>query len=360
MLDFGVAKHVAADQRRVTSTGALVGTPRYMSPEQALSARDVDLQADLWSVAVVAYECLTGAAPFDGDTVGAVFVSIASGLFERPSRRAPGLPSDLDDWFERAFARDAHTRFASARELADSFATACEARTAAFPSRAPRAPVPARKSSAPPRPARVERAPGPALAPAPRLPRPESFAPAVVAPTLPTTSLPSPVSGTDSRTEAPTLTTATVTWSSARARGLLIAVAAGGFAATLLVAVAIGSKSFSGDATSSAEPPGAGSARVDASLERPLSTSPGWEDAKPDESVLSVDAFPPIVIEAGPPDAGDATKAKDAAKPPRPPDVVVPPPPPPPPKEPRTTPPPKPTVPPDCCDPWCIKRPPCN
>jgi serine/threonine-protein kinase len=120
LLDFGVAKRNETPLRS-TGSGVTVGTPFYMSPEQVLSARDVDYRTDLWSVAVVAYHALTGQVPFMAETVGAICVAIDKAIFIPPSEARPELPPTLDAWFSRAFARDPAFRFTSAKELAATF-----------------------------------------------------------------------------------------------------------------------------------------------------------------------------------------------------------------------------------------------
>jgi serine/threonine-protein kinase len=124
VLDFGIAKRRAdsGDVTGVTNTGAMVGTPHFMSPEQVTSSRHADPSADLWAVAVVAYNCLLGRRPFEGETVGALCIAIHAGRFLLPSEIAPTLPPALDAWFERALARDPAARFTSAKELSDTFA----------------------------------------------------------------------------------------------------------------------------------------------------------------------------------------------------------------------------------------------
>src|SRR5262249_43152154 len=69
ILDFGIAKRVGVASDLQTTSGVLIGTPGYMSPEQADGGKEIDYRSDLWSLAVVAFRCLTGAAPFDGDGV---------------------------------------------------------------------------------------------------------------------------------------------------------------------------------------------------------------------------------------------------------------------------------------------------
>jgi serine/threonine-protein kinase len=120
VLDFGIAKrHDDAPNSHLTSTGAVVGTPHTMSPEQILSSKHVDFRSDLWSVGVVAYQCITGTLPFDGDTFGAIAVAIDRATFSPASTHRPGLAPELDAWFARALARDVEKRFGSAREMSD-------------------------------------------------------------------------------------------------------------------------------------------------------------------------------------------------------------------------------------------------
>ncbi len=129
VLDFGIAKQDdLSEYDSQTQTGALIGTPQYMSPEQVLNAKEVDRLADLWAVAVVAYEALTGQMPFIGDTLGLLILAINEAQFTLPSK----LPevsdevaaSGLDGWFETAFARDPTDRFSSVKQLSEAFAVA--------------------------------------------------------------------------------------------------------------------------------------------------------------------------------------------------------------------------------------------
>jgi eukaryotic-like serine/threonine-protein kinase len=123
VLDFGIAKQT---KHRVagamTSTGMLIGTPEYMSPEQLLSAKDTDVHADLWALAVVAYECLVGRTPFTAETVASLGLVLDRAVLEPPSKVRPELPSEIDGWFRRALARQPSDRFDSARTLASELA----------------------------------------------------------------------------------------------------------------------------------------------------------------------------------------------------------------------------------------------
>jgi serine/threonine-protein kinase len=118
ILDFGIAKRIDVPSGTATTTRHSWGTPRYMSPEQLVSPKSVDHCTDLWSLAVVAYECLTGAIPFEGETIAALAVAMERGRFTLPSEVRPELPRGLDGFFRRAFARDPDERFAEPSALA--------------------------------------------------------------------------------------------------------------------------------------------------------------------------------------------------------------------------------------------------
>ncbi len=140
VLDFGVAK--AADGQKLTAVGVqLLGTPVYMSPEQTQSPSEIDGRSDLWSLAVMLFELLTGQLPFDADSLPALLVAIGSAPV--PSMRSidAALPAALDAWAARALDRDRDRRFQTGRELADAFAAALSA------------PLTETRASAPPQPA---------------------------------------------------------------------------------------------------------------------------------------------------------------------------------------------------------------
>jgi eukaryotic-like serine/threonine-protein kinase len=123
VLDFGVAK-VSDKLDAKTQSGAVMGTPFYMSPEQILG-QVADSSVDLWALAVVAYEAMTGTRPFQGETVGAVTLAIHTQR-PRPSHVLPMLPRGLDSWFDRAFNKEKSNRFSNAKELAQQLAAAIE------------------------------------------------------------------------------------------------------------------------------------------------------------------------------------------------------------------------------------------
>jgi serine/threonine protein kinase len=123
VLDFGVAK--SADQLDSnTRTGALLGTPYFMSPEQAQGTKAVDHRADLWSLAVVTYRCLTGELPFTSTALGDLLIKIVTHPLPVPSRVRPGLPDGFDAWWARAAQRDPGHRYQNAREFTESLGMA--------------------------------------------------------------------------------------------------------------------------------------------------------------------------------------------------------------------------------------------
>jgi serine/threonine protein kinase len=129
VLDFGVAKAttVALGKSVVvgaTPAGALLGTPHYMSPEQAQGVRGLDHRTDIWSLGVIAYECLLGDVPFASQSLGTLLAAICSRPLPVPSS-AGSVPAGFDDWFARACARKPSERFASAKELSAAFADLC-------------------------------------------------------------------------------------------------------------------------------------------------------------------------------------------------------------------------------------------
>jgi serine/threonine-protein kinase len=117
--DFGIAR-AAAGETRLTVTGVAVGTPAYMSPEQALGEREIDGRSDVYSLAVVAYHMLAGETPFTAANTPAMLVKHVS---ERPRpirERRPDLPSYLALAIDRALAKRPEDRFANAEEFRDA------------------------------------------------------------------------------------------------------------------------------------------------------------------------------------------------------------------------------------------------
>ena len=120
--DFGIARAVASnDSQRLTETGFALGTPAYMSPEQATGDK-VDARTDIYALGCVLYEMIAGERPFDGPTPHAI---VARVLSETPRSLAvirPGLPGSLESVIRRATARVPADRFSSAGELDSALA----------------------------------------------------------------------------------------------------------------------------------------------------------------------------------------------------------------------------------------------
>jgi len=121
IVDFGVAKFDrGAGGVRLTQAGALLGSPAYMAPEQA-RGDDADHRADVWSLAVVLYEMMTGRLPFEGKNYNAILFAIVSSAPQPITTLAAGDDA-LWKVLERGFARNPDQRFQSMREFADALA----------------------------------------------------------------------------------------------------------------------------------------------------------------------------------------------------------------------------------------------
>ncbi|MGH7499913.1 MAG: protein kinase domain-containing protein [Gemmatimonadales bacterium] len=128
--DFGIAKALsAAEGEHLTQTGTAVGTPAYMSPEQASGDQELDGRSDIYSLGCVLYEMLAGETPFNAPTVQAMIVK----RFTEPARpvRAlrPEVPEDVERALLRALARAPADRFAAAGQFAQALAPAASGRT---------------------------------------------------------------------------------------------------------------------------------------------------------------------------------------------------------------------------------------
>ena len=126
VLDFGIAKANAAMDATgaATRTGAMLGTPYYMSPEQASGKRSVDHRTDIWALAVIAFECLTGQRPFEAETIGGLVLAICTEPVPVPSTIA-AVPLGFDAWFARGTLRDVEARFQSVKEQMAALRLVC-------------------------------------------------------------------------------------------------------------------------------------------------------------------------------------------------------------------------------------------
>src|SRR5215207_9050310 len=154
MTDFGIARAIEG-ATRLTLTGAAVGTPTYMSPEQAVGDRDLDGRSDIYSLGVVGYQMLTGRPPFVAGNSMALLLKHVS---ERPRPIAelrPEAPPQLCDAIERALRKAPEDRWATAAELRDALMAHGDAASSWRSDRAPikySSPVPRGKREASPTP----------------------------------------------------------------------------------------------------------------------------------------------------------------------------------------------------------------
>lgn len=120
VLDFGIVKAFTADMQTLTGEHAVVGTPNYMSPEQFEDSSGVDHRADLWSIAIIAYECMTGCAAYVGDSPLELALKIRTRPATLPSMLAK-VPDGFDAWFRRGTDPDIRRRFQSTKDLIEAF-----------------------------------------------------------------------------------------------------------------------------------------------------------------------------------------------------------------------------------------------
>src|SRR6185369_17640801 len=112
VLDFGVAKLQADFSAVKTRTGAVVGTPAYLSPEQCRGNRDVDHRSDVYALGTVLYEMLCGTPPFQSDGLGDMMDQHMNIAPEPPGNRRPGIPLAVEAAVLRALAKRPEDRFA--------------------------------------------------------------------------------------------------------------------------------------------------------------------------------------------------------------------------------------------------------
>ena len=142
LLDFGIAKDVAAKLTALTLTGAVLGSVLYISPEQLHDAPSVGPPADLWALGIVIYQMLTGKVPFDGNSLPELFLRITEGRYTPATQANPALPPEVDAFLARAIQPDRDLRFSSAEELSEAFSRMAHAHASGFVFRAaPRTPT---------------------------------------------------------------------------------------------------------------------------------------------------------------------------------------------------------------------------
>ncbi|OBF81022.1 hypothetical protein A5791_06840 [Mycobacterium sp. 852002-51163_SCH5372311] len=118
LIDFGIARTLG--ETRMTQTGNTIGTFQYIAPERLTMGADEDARADIYSLACVLYECLTGAPPFPGETMPQLVAAHLSAPPPQASMNQPNVPAPVDEVIARGMAKDPNQRYASTIELADA------------------------------------------------------------------------------------------------------------------------------------------------------------------------------------------------------------------------------------------------
>jgi eukaryotic-like serine/threonine-protein kinase len=130
LVDFGIASLKNVD--RITQTGTTIGSPHYISPEQATGDK-ASPRSDVYALGAVLFELLTGERPFEGESVAAVAMAHVDEAARPPSELVPGLDPQLDAIVLKALAKNPNERYADGRELSQALSPDTNARTAVVP-----------------------------------------------------------------------------------------------------------------------------------------------------------------------------------------------------------------------------------
>jgi serine/threonine-protein kinase len=124
ILDFGSAKDKSSNKKKLTQLGTTIGSPFYMSPEQAQGLESIDKRADVFALAAVTYECITGSVPFSGTNGPSILLAILTKDPVPPTQKAAGqkypVPPAMDDVLEMGLAKNQNIRTQSVGALADA------------------------------------------------------------------------------------------------------------------------------------------------------------------------------------------------------------------------------------------------
>jgi serine/threonine protein kinase len=130
ILDFGISRSVEPQSGRrsalTTREGMIIGTPEYMSPEQARGVKDIDPRTDLYSMGVIVYEALSGRLPFYSENVGDLIIQIVTGSAPTLHELNPRIPVEISDVVDKAMARNREDRFANAADMQAALLRAAE------------------------------------------------------------------------------------------------------------------------------------------------------------------------------------------------------------------------------------------
>src|SRR5262245_17883979 len=119
VLDFGISKgnDAVTQAGTLTGTGAMIGTPYYLAPEQIMDSKSAGSASDQYALGIILYECLTGKRPYDGENLFMVFQGIVGGNPRRPRELRPDLPSEIEDVVLRAMKSDPKQRFSTIEDF---------------------------------------------------------------------------------------------------------------------------------------------------------------------------------------------------------------------------------------------------
>jgi serine/threonine-protein kinase len=119
VLDFGISKgnDAVTQAGTLTNTGAMIGTPYYLAPEQIMDSKSAGSASDQYALGIILYECLTGKRPYDGDNLFVVFQGIVGGTPKRPRELRPEVPPEMEEVVLRAMKVDPKARFATIEDF---------------------------------------------------------------------------------------------------------------------------------------------------------------------------------------------------------------------------------------------------